>query len=231
MELCPTDLMKLAKHKISDSNLIKYVFEMIGCIKVCHDFNIAHNDIKPSNFLLDQYGHVKICDFGLSKIYTENPMSFDKKGSKYYMAPEMFTNGMYNPIVTDIWALGVTIYYLSTSTYPFDAETEEQLVEKINNCKYSTEKIKDDRLRDLIARCLVVNPNERANVNELLNMPYFSAPRANTWLEPGGLYKNRKICKTHDCILKPKIENNSPLYRRMFPHSHQARVRYTSNNF
>lgn len=55
MEYCPKDLMRATKKKLAPGILSRYIYEMLICLKICHDNGVAHNDIKPSNFLIDQY--------------------------------------------------------------------------------------------------------------------------------------------------------------------------------
>lgn len=214
MEFCKTDFLKLGKHKIINSKLFVYIHEIFQAVKVCHIMNIAHNDIKPSNFLLDQYGHVKICDFGLSKIYTENPSSLDKKGSKYYMAPEMFGDKEYNPIESDIWALGVTIYFITTSKHPFEADNEHDLIERIKSGVYADDIIINPDLKSLIASCLRLDPKQRPNIEDLLNAPYFKNGKADGLHKANTLGRCRRISQTHG-IIKPIIDTHKLNFAKM----------------
>lgn len=207
MEFCPADLSKVLKSKpvIAPDVFMKYVKDVILAVKACHDLNIAHSDIKPSNFLLDNYGRIKITDFGLSTIYKGDPVSFAFSGTRLYMAPEIFARGSYNPIIADIWALGVTIFYMATKDHPFKSQNEEMLAYAICRGKYKDDKIDNPDLRQLIARCLTVDPKQRATVDELLEMPYFqekeqllSIPMSKSRLS---LFK----MQPEKLIVKPKI--------------------------
>lgn len=193
MEYCEIDLAQKLKQvgKLPDEILRKYIMDVISCLKVCHDHNIAHADIKPSNFLFDNYGRIKICDFGLSKVYKDMPYSFSFTGTKHFMAPEIFQHRQFNPLQADIWALGVTIYYMITQQYPFQAQDEKFLQFNIEKGKYNDDMITNTMLKDVIAKCLEKNPNKRATVDELLDMPYFKQM-------PSALKKS-------DLIFKPKI--------------------------
>lgn len=176
MEYCPLDLASVIKSqsKISSVDRLRYIHDMVLSLKACHDRNIAHSDIKPSNFFVDQYGRVKIGDFGFSSIYRENPSSMQFRGTRLFMAPELFYSHPYNPLTADIWALGVTIYLLVTGKYPFYSNDSDNLVRLITIGFYSTKEIDDKNLQDLIARCLQTNTNSRATVTELLLHPYFN---------------------------------------------------------
>ncbi|EAY11011.1 CAMK family protein kinase [Trichomonas vaginalis G3] len=176
MEHCQNDLEKLLRYSkmLSNKELQKYVYDVILCVKACHDRKIAHCDIKPSNFLIDKYGRVKITDFGLSKIYSENPTSSEFKGTKLFMAPEIFKKASYNPMAADIWSLGVTLFYIATNTYPFFSNDQNKLIEKIESGEFPSEIIDSRHLRDLITKCITVDPNERPTVSQLLELPYFN---------------------------------------------------------
>lgn len=176
MEFCQNDLFNVfQQHKdITELQLQRYIWGMISAIKACHDKNIAHLDIKPSNFVLDKYGRVKVCDFGLSCYFDESESSSEFKGTMLYMAPEVLDKKLFNPLKADIWSLGVSIYFLATRSYPFVAKDRFQLIQAMQKSQYAQYKIQDKNLRYMIARCLDPNPAKRPNVEELLYMEYFS---------------------------------------------------------
>lgn len=175
MELCTNDLETVFKNRynLSPKQVSQYIYEAISAVKACHDRNIAHCDIKPSNFLIDQYGRVKIADFGLSKILKDCKSILEFGGTKHYMAPEIFYRREFNPMQADIWSLGVTIYHFVSGCYPFDAEDIGNLRRQIERGIYCDDCIADRLLAKLIAKCLVYKPEGRAKLTELLEHPYF----------------------------------------------------------
>lgn len=179
MEYCPKDLYHTIKESnvISDELLKKYIYEILLAINACHNKNIAHQDIKPSNFLLDKYGRIKVCDFGLSQCYhgEENPSSNSCKGTFFFMAPEMFKKCPYNPLKADIWSLGVTLFYLATKTFPFVAPNKSEFIKNIFTGLFPSYKVNNALLREVIQACLVLDPMNRASVDQLLEMPYFDS--------------------------------------------------------
>lgn len=71
MELCAGgDLLNyVRKRRRLKEPLAKFVFlQIVSGLHYCHLNRILHRDIKLDNILLDAFGHVKICDFGVSKI-------------------------------------------------------------------------------------------------------------------------------------------------------------------
>lgn len=176
MEYCTSDLQKLISESkyISRRDLHHYISEIVQAVKACHDRGIAHCDIKPSNFLIDKHGRVKISDFGLSDICSLSARSSTVKGTPMFMAPEILKGQLYNPIKADIWALGITIYFLATGTLPFVKNSIYKLIESICEGVYTDGVIEDPLLRNLIAKCIDPNIKTRATAEELLNLPYFS---------------------------------------------------------
>lgn len=94
---------------------------------------IIHRDIKPENLLLDENDTVKITDFGTS-LFTEDGNDEIKgmAGSTLFLAPELCKGGrMTSGKKCDVWALGVTLYFMIFKKYPFIARSKEDLYNKI----------------------------------------------------------------------------------------------------
>lgn len=131
------------------------------------------------------------------------------------MAPEIFSRQFYNPIVADVWSLGVMIYLMHTRTFPFEAQTEKEFYQKISVGVYNTELITDPDLADVIAHCLVVDPYKRSTVDELLQLKYFNASNPSPERLP--LIRKSTTSKS-DCIFKPKVERKKILSLQMSQH-------------
>lgn len=81
---------------------------------------VVHLDIKPENILVSEEGVAKFGDFGVSKLVLSIDFQMKRaEGTKLFQAPETWIGSGFKPFPLDIWALGITFFYLSTGDYPF----------------------------------------------------------------------------------------------------------------
>lgn len=87
---------------------------------------IVHRDIKPSNIMIDDFGNVKLTDFGIAG----PPQEKDRfvEGTPAYLAPEVISEQPFDGRA-DIYALGVMAFHLLTASLPFSATTIDKLLE------------------------------------------------------------------------------------------------------
>lgn len=215
MEYCPYDLYQFLKKnpEIPIERLSKYCYDILIAIKACHDHKIAHNDIKPSNFLIDKYGRIKVCDFGLSAIFEDDVQcKSTRKGTSLFMAPELFKHEEYNPMKADVWAIGVTFYYMATQNYPFYHQDRNTLRKLIEAGVYPYYSVSNQQFCQVIGRCLVVDPEERATVDELLDLPFF---RSFTIQNMHKNSVNLRITQSYNTtIVKPTLKTRNKLPNR-----------------
>ena len=140
-----------------------------------NDNNIIHRDLKPSNILLslnkkriDKISF-KISDFGLSKI---NEGTMSSKGTPFTMSPEMLKREI-NLISSksDIWSLGIIIYYLLFKEYPYNGG-EYNIIKQIEENK-KLKNIEDKELNDLFIKMINPNVNKRISWEEYFNHSFF----------------------------------------------------------
>ena len=176
---------------IPSEKLIKFYFiQLLLGIKHMHSFNIIHRDIKPENVMVTKDGKlIKIIDFGSS--LDLGGTDFEKKlaekkskeknmrpdfanfaGTANYMSPECVHNKFSNK-KSDIWSLGCVLYDLITGFPPFNGESEYLIFEKSTEAKYIfPEGVVNDLAKDLIEEIIVVDPEKRPTIDEILNHPY-----------------------------------------------------------
>lgn len=119
---------------VSPRDALKIVLSIAQGLRYAHRHSIVHRDLKPSNIMIDRDGRVRIADFGLAVDLTD-PMRRDSRklaGTLAYMAPEQIRGENHRlDGRTDIWAVGVIMYWMLTGRRPFQASDPQKLAEQI----------------------------------------------------------------------------------------------------
>ena len=91
-------------------------------IQYLHSAGIIHNDLRPRNFLLDEYGILKLSDFKFATKIPKDPLGdapLPQRGIPPFMAPELFTSEGVLSYSSDMWSLGIVLYQLRRGILPF----------------------------------------------------------------------------------------------------------------
>lgn len=92
------------QERFSEERARFYAAEILLTLEYLHSNNIIYRDLKPENVLLDRHGHIRLTDFGLSKIKeNEDDLTYTVCGTPEYMAPEVIVGKGYNHEI-DFWA-------------------------------------------------------------------------------------------------------------------------------
>lgn len=213
MEYCEGGDMSLVIKKLrKDKELLpeeiiwKFFMQVVLALHEIHkrkEGKILHRDIKPANVFIDSSNNVKLGDFGLSKIITdESGFACTKVGTPYYMSPEQLDDNKYNE-KSDVWACGCFLYEMCTLSPPFEASNQLSLALKIRNGKYENiPSVYSSELQRVIQWVLTKDINERPSVDELLNIPEISMRLREKRLKE---CKSMLKKKEEDC--KKKVEN------------------------
>jgi serine/threonine protein kinase len=107
---------------------VKVIFtQVLNAFEYAHSKGIVHRDIKPANIFIDKNNQVKILDFGIAKIFgTGNEMTQTgtQMGTPVYMSPEQVKGEKSIDHRSDIYALGITLYFILTGKAPYESAEE-----------------------------------------------------------------------------------------------------------
>ena len=112
--------MLIADDLIERQQMQRLAQQIIEGLEHLHSANVCHLDIKPDNMILGADGNWKHCDFGTA---SRGKMQQVSKGTGFYMAPELgpaySVAATFDGFAADCFSLGVSIYLLLTSNFPF----------------------------------------------------------------------------------------------------------------
>ncbi|CAD8136863.1 unnamed protein product [Paramecium octaurelia] len=154
-----------------------YAAEILIGLDYLHKQNIIYRDLKPENILLDSEGHIKLCDFGLSKICSGSDM-FARTccGTIEYIAPEIVIGQVYSKSC-DWWTYGALLYDMLTGKPPFYKLTKKQIFEYATQKDIEIPEYLSEEAKDLLKKLLNKTPHERLggqrDAQEIYEHPFF----------------------------------------------------------
>ncbi len=190
------DLMNLLieRNTLKENEAKFYASEILLAIESLHKLNCIHRDIKPENILIDKNGHIKLSDFGLSKIsdnifkedlidYNSNKKTHNKTyscvGTANYVAPEILREKEYGKEV-DLWSLGIILFEMLFGYAPFNSNKSNEICYKVKNfveyLSFPSNIIISNNAKDLINQ-LLCEPEKRLGKNgikEIKEHPFFN---------------------------------------------------------
>ncbi|MEL6741646.1 MAG: serine/threonine-protein kinase [Planctomycetota bacterium] len=147
-------------------------------LRYLHDVHqVAHGDLKLSNLLVTDSGRrLKICDFGLAErcVNQSGHVTVHAKyhGCRHFVAPEVLARHLHECRAADVWSATVCLMLMLTGRQRLWDEPS------LTDEEYETwrARLGTGHERDLVDRCLVVNPANRLSAAEILEQPFLRPP-------------------------------------------------------
>uniref|UniRef100_A0A4W3HHF5 Ribosomal protein S6 kinase n=1 Tax=Callorhinchus milii TaxID=7868 RepID=A0A4W3HHF5_CALMI len=156
-----------------------YLAELALALDHLHSLGIVYRDLKPENILLDEGGHIKLTDFGLSKeSVDQEKKAYSFCGTVEYMAPEV-VNRRGHTQSADWWSFGVLMFEMLTGTLPFQGKDRNETMNMILKAKLGMPQFLSPEAQSLLRMLFKRNPTNRLGagpdgVEEIKRHPFFS---------------------------------------------------------
>jgi serine/threonine-protein kinase len=171
--------------------MVTILIQVANALDYAHSHRVVHRDIKPANILMGPFGEVLLLDWGLAKVWSEEPeeipdMPFLEnrdpsltaqgrlQGSPLYMSPEQIAESHELDHRSDIYSLGVVLYEILAGRNMFPGDKVSELLEQAKNVtpprpsEVAVDREIPQQLEKLCMRCIEKNPDDRIQTARLL---------------------------------------------------------------
>tara|TARA_B100001250_G_scaffold412619_1_gene444348 strand:- start:68 stop:2284 length:2217 start_codon:yes stop_codon:yes gene_type:complete len=149
--------IKKVSGPIPENELIILFIKILSAIGYAHNQGLVHRDIKPSNVMISKEGEIKLLDFGIAKS-NDDEKGLTKTGVQIgtaaYMSPEQ-VGAKKLDYLTDIYSLGVTLFYMAVGKSPYDGDT-------------NTFDIQNKIINDAIPKATKIYPGVSPKIEEVI---------------------------------------------------------------
>lgn len=208
------ELFRILRSKkcFSKKTAMFYAASVVLAFQHMHGMHILYRDLKPENLMLDNYGYLKVVDFGFAKVLPPGERTFTLCGTPDYLAPEIILNQGHDHAV-DWWALGVLIYEMLVGYAPFTGDEPVKTYKRILEWRFTIPKNIPQNGCDIIKALLRFPEHKRLGCQKTGS----NAVRNHIWFE--GLdwdrLLERKLPPPHVPVLDGEEDlSNFPAYIR-----------------
>ena len=194
--------------KFSEEETKFFICNIILGLEYIHNKRVIHRDIKPENLVLDNNGYIRITDFGISKIFSNNNNK-ETSGTPGYMSPEVMQGKKHNKAV-DYFALGVIGYECMMGKRPYIGKSRKEIKEQMimKQIIIKNEDIPNgwsQESKDFINKLLIRKPEKRLGYGKIIEV------KNDNWIKcyPWEKLKSKKI-------IAPFIPENKDNYDKRY---------------
>jgi len=170
----------MSRPKLTESEVVYYIKQLLEAIKHMHDLNVVHLDLKPENLHLStgEATTLKLVGFRRARRVTPGErviVNEPPKGAEEFAPPEVLLK---TPVSkqSDVWSLGAIVYTLLAGKSPFFSESEPSTAFRVKTCQWTLEEElfagSSASAKDFISNCLVLDPRKRMTIEQCLAHPW-----------------------------------------------------------
>ncbi|KAF8569836.1 hypothetical protein P879_01164 [Paragonimus westermani] len=196
MELCTGGSLEqvIKEDKFLPENLIRqFGADIVRGLDYIHSRGVVFNEMRPSRFLLDGNGNVKLFDFSLAHLenecldevitrftdeeeFSHASNNLDLRNVSAYTSPEVLNTGQ-STVASDYWGLGCLLYHMSCGAPPFSGDSIEQFTENILRSDYAPPKLPGRKLStdflSLLNALLIKSPANRISPVQVIKHSFW----------------------------------------------------------
>jgi len=119
----------LGEYSFNNSNeKVNIIKQILNSFIFMHSLGLYHRDIKPENIIFSKTGVIKVIDFATSCFNTRKPFCIQTVGTPGFIAPELLREEKSDYLLSDVYSIGMTFYYIITSEYPSEEDIDYNLI-------------------------------------------------------------------------------------------------------
>jgi serine/threonine protein kinase len=156
---------------LKEREALRIFEQLLETVSHVHLTSFSHHDLKPDNILYDPLTRtIKLIDFGLSLKMDEDDRVEFCSGTPLYMAPELLHNvGEHNAVKSDVWSLGVILFYLLVGDSPYlNVSSMDVLLSIVDSRSFYMPRFLSKDAHALISSMMTTDPDERPSLSQLL---------------------------------------------------------------
>ena len=184
MDVCLCNLeqyLQSKKEEFSFKQIQNFLKQLNIYFKTMKEENIINLNLKPSKILVSLNNNNEIIysliDYGINNIENNKMKTHSSVNRMSFTLPPEILKGEKISNNSDIWSLGIIIYYICFKRYPFTGNNEYKILQNIEINQYN--KINDEDLNDLVSKMLKVDIKQRISWENYFNHPFFSKNYSN----------------------------------------------------